>query len=159
MLGYIANIVCVLWAVVETVFFTFPAGFPVTGGNMSMSLFLSNLHFDCVGLFWRVLMIRLCICCYRGDVHIGGWELVCACEGVLSWAEVGVVMIMCYDLCYCISETMFLTLKVEMSCPRFESTAFSVTTIHHNIQSVKDSMLIVELDDTVLKYGDIIRQL
>lgn len=68
-------------------------------------------------------------------------------------------MIMCYDLCYCISETMFLTLKVEMSCPRFESTAFSVTTIHHNIQSVKDSMLIVELDDTVLKYGDIIRQL
>ncbi|EYE90206.1 putative choline transport protein [Aspergillus ruber CBS 135680] len=34
-IGYIANTVCVLWAVVETVFFCFPASFPVTGGNMN----------------------------------------------------------------------------------------------------------------------------
>lgn len=38
-IGYIANIVCVLWAVVEAVFFCFPASFPVTEGNMSMSPF------------------------------------------------------------------------------------------------------------------------
>lgn len=44
-IGYIANTVCVLWAVVETVFFCFPASFPVTGGNMSMS-FLLLLCFD-----------------------------------------------------------------------------------------------------------------
>lgn len=36
-LGYIANVVCVAWAVVLTVFFCFPTEFPVTGGNMSMS--------------------------------------------------------------------------------------------------------------------------
>ncbi|EAW14374.1 putative choline transport protein [Aspergillus clavatus NRRL 1] len=33
--GYVCNVVCVLWAVVITVFFTFPTKFPVTGGNMN----------------------------------------------------------------------------------------------------------------------------
>ena len=36
-LGYLANVVCVAWAVILTVFFCFPTGFPVTWGNMSMS--------------------------------------------------------------------------------------------------------------------------
>ncbi|KAL2817428.1 amino acid/polyamine transporter I [Aspergillus cavernicola] len=34
-LGYIANAVCVIWALVLTVFFCFPTTLPVTGGNMN----------------------------------------------------------------------------------------------------------------------------
>ncbi|RAL13520.1 putative choline transport protein [Aspergillus homomorphus CBS 101889] len=33
--GYVSNVVCVLWAIVITIFFTFPTEFPVTGGNMN----------------------------------------------------------------------------------------------------------------------------
>jgi choline transport protein len=33
--GYICNVVCIIWAVILTVFFCFPATLPVTGGNMS----------------------------------------------------------------------------------------------------------------------------
>jgi amino acid transporter len=33
--GYICNVVCIIWAVILTVFFCFPAALPVTGGNMS----------------------------------------------------------------------------------------------------------------------------
>ncbi|RLM02011.1 hypothetical protein CFD26_109119 [Aspergillus turcosus] len=33
--GYVCNVVTVVWAVVITVFFTFPATVPVTGGNMN----------------------------------------------------------------------------------------------------------------------------
>lgn len=38
--GYVCNVMTVVWAVVITIFFTFPTTFPVTGGNMSMSSFL-----------------------------------------------------------------------------------------------------------------------
>lgn len=41
---------------------------------------------------------RLCLRCYWGDVGAWVWELVIVCEGVLSWAEIGVVD---YDLCVC----------------------------------------------------------
>ena len=45
---------------------------------------------------------RLCIGSYWGDVDAWDWELVFACEGVLSWAEVGVddydLWFMYYDL-------------------------------------------------------------
>lgn len=40
-----ANMVCVAWAVVVTVFFTFPTSFPVTGGNMSMFFFFFSFFF------------------------------------------------------------------------------------------------------------------
>ncbi|KAL4771561.1 amino acid/polyamine transporter I [Aspergillus nidulans var. acristatus] len=33
--GYICNVVCIIWAVILTVFFCFPATLPVTGGNMN----------------------------------------------------------------------------------------------------------------------------
>ncbi|KAJ0427176.1 amino acid/polyamine transporter I [Aspergillus carlsbadensis] len=33
--GYVSNIVCVIWAVILTVFFCFPTVLPVTGGNMN----------------------------------------------------------------------------------------------------------------------------
>ncbi|KAL2808544.1 amino acid/polyamine transporter I [Aspergillus granulosus] len=33
--GYISNIVCVIWAIILTVFFCFPTILPVTGGNMN----------------------------------------------------------------------------------------------------------------------------
>ena len=45
LLGYLANSVCVAWAVVLTVFFTFPTEFPVTGGNMSMFFFFCFVLF------------------------------------------------------------------------------------------------------------------
>ncbi|XHG02048.1 hypothetical protein AWENTII_005411 [Aspergillus wentii] len=35
LVGYIANTVCIIWAVIITVFFCFPTLFPVTGGNMN----------------------------------------------------------------------------------------------------------------------------
>lgn len=43
--GYIVNIVTIVWAVVLTVFFSFPTVLPATGGNMSMliSLYISFL--------------------------------------------------------------------------------------------------------------------
>ncbi|KAL4885201.1 amino acid/polyamine transporter I [Aspergillus karnatakaensis] len=34
-LGYISNVVCIIWAVILTVFFCFPTVLPVTGGNMN----------------------------------------------------------------------------------------------------------------------------
>lgn len=81
-----------------TVFFTFPSSFPVTGGNMSM---LSLPFF--VLAFWllvKYMLIvrrggRLCIGGAGGYVDVGDWELVFACEVVLSWAEIGVVFT-CY---------------------------------------------------------------
>ena len=86
-IGYLANIICVAWAVVVTVFFTFPTSFPVTGGNMSMSSFPF--------LFLQVWVVltdsRLCFGCVGGYVDIRDWELVCPCEVVLSWTKVGVV--------------------------------------------------------------------
>lgn len=36
-IGYVANVICIAWAVILTVFFCFPTEFPVTPGNMSMS--------------------------------------------------------------------------------------------------------------------------
>lgn len=33
--GYVCNVMTVVWAVVITIFFTFPTTFPVTGGNMN----------------------------------------------------------------------------------------------------------------------------
>lgn len=42
--GYIVNIVTIVWAVVLTVFFSFPTVLPATGGNMSM-IFLLYLPF------------------------------------------------------------------------------------------------------------------
>lgn len=43
-------------------------------------------------LGWVVLTdSRLCFGCVGGYVDIRDWELVCSCEVVLSWSEVGVV--------------------------------------------------------------------
>ncbi|RDK41434.1 amino acid transporter [Aspergillus phoenicis ATCC 13157] len=35
MLGYVCNVVCVIWAIILTIFFCFPTEFPVTGSNMN----------------------------------------------------------------------------------------------------------------------------
>ena len=96
-IGYMANLVCIAWAVVMTVFFTFPSSFPVTGGNMSMlflfflppflSLSLSLFFFFfpsvCFLLVRCVLIVwcggRLCIGGAGGYVGVGDWELVFVC--------------------------------------------------------------------------------
>lgn len=43
--GYISNVVCIIWAVILTVFFCFPAELPVTGGNMSECCPLCHLQY------------------------------------------------------------------------------------------------------------------
>ncbi|THC94792.1 hypothetical protein EYZ11_005738 [Aspergillus tanneri] len=35
-IGYISNVVCIIWAVILLVFFCFPTSFPVKAGNMTM---------------------------------------------------------------------------------------------------------------------------
>ena len=91
-IGYLANIICVAWAVVVTVFFTFPTSFPVTGGNMSMYFPFPFLLSPWLRVVWVVLTDnRLCFGCVGGYVDIRDWELVCSCQVVLSWPEVGVV--------------------------------------------------------------------
>jgi choline transport protein len=46
--GYVCNVVTIVWAVVITVFFTFPTTFPVTGGNMSTSFSIFPLSLGTV---------------------------------------------------------------------------------------------------------------
>ena len=48
--------------------------------------------FPLAWVVWVVLTdSRLCLSCVGGYVDIGDWELVCSCQVVLSWPEVGVV--------------------------------------------------------------------
>ncbi|OOF91563.1 hypothetical protein ASPCADRAFT_9487 [Aspergillus carbonarius ITEM 5010] len=35
LVGYVSNVVCVIWAIILTIFFCFPTEFPVTGSNMN----------------------------------------------------------------------------------------------------------------------------
>lgn len=84
-LGYVANAVCIIWAVVITVFFTFPTVFPVTGGNMSMSSFPRSLRLR-DACDEGADIDRLCECRVGRDGYFGGFELGSLCEAMVSWA-------------------------------------------------------------------------
>lgn len=82
LVGWTANVLVIIFGVLFTVFFSFPAAMPVSGSSMSMSP-TSNGQADFVD------QNRLCECGHCNRWVAGNVELVLLCKEPVRWTSAG----------------------------------------------------------------------